>query len=195
MARELLIVDGVSDDVKKALQESAKARFGQANASLMVRELIAQHLQKYASNIRPGTPHEDVRDRVEIRMPRLALKAVDERAENVFSTRNNYIVGLVMADLGIPQLAPAEVEVLRRSNYELSKLGTNLNQIARAMNTLVAMGGGQKLPETGKKIASLRKEIKEHTNKVLTVLRAGSHIVDAQNRGKNKLSQMKRKDS
>jgi hypothetical protein len=49
---------------------------------------------------------------------------------------------------------------LCRSNYELAKVGTNLNQVAKAFNTLVKMRGGEKPPEVGKKIASLRREAK-----------------------------------
>ncbi|WP_443113080.1 hypothetical protein [Herbaspirillum seropedicae] len=52
-------------------------------------------------------------------------------------------------------------------------MGANLNQVAKAFNSLVKMGGGGKLPEVGKKIASLRRDIREHTGKMLRVQEAG----------------------
>lgn len=78
-----------------------------------------------------------------------------------------------------------EIEVLRRSNYELSKIGTNLNQISRAMNILVKSGNGR-MPEIGKKLAGLRREINDHTNKVLRVLDAGTVIYESRGSGKLK---------
>ena len=52
------------------------------------------------------------------------------------------------------------------------------------------MRGGEKLPEVGKKIASLRREITEHTGKVLRVLEAGTTVWEAKGRGQR---QRKRK--
>src|SRR6218665_695428 len=64
-----------------------------------------------------------------------------------------------------PDLLPSLV------GLKLAKVGTNLNQVAKAFNPLLKMrGGAEKFPEVGKKIASLRREIKEHTGKVLRVL-------------------------
>ncbi|MDG5826950.1 plasmid mobilization relaxosome protein MobC (plasmid) [Xylella fastidiosa subsp. pauca] len=57
---------------------------------------------------------------------------------------------MILAHLGYLQLHGDEIEVLRRSNYELARVGTNLNQVAKAFNTLVKMRGGEKLPEVGK---------------------------------------------
>ncbi|WP_265299870.1 plasmid mobilization relaxosome protein MobC [Verminephrobacter eiseniae] len=86
-----------------------------------------------------------------------------------------------------PDLLPSLV------GLKLAKVGTNLNQVAKAFNTLVKMrgeGGGEKLPEVGKKIASLRREITEHTGKVLRVLEAGTTVWEAKGRGQR---QRKRK--
>jgi hypothetical protein len=76
-----------------------------------------------------------------------------------------------------PPIAPPDVRAPAGccSSYELSKVGTNLNQIAKAFNILVNDGKG-KTPEIGKKLASLRREIKEHTNRVLRVLDAGTVV-------------------
>src|SRR6218665_3199658 len=128
--------------------------------------------------------------RVELRLPRAALEQVNDLAEGRFSARNYYLTNVILAHLGQPQLHGDEIEVLRRSNYELAKVGTNLNQVAKAFNALVKMRVGEKLPEVGKKIASLRREITEHTGKVLRVLEAGPKACEAQEPGQR---QRKRK--
>lgn len=193
MARDILWVDGVSPETKKQLQEAAKALYGQANASLMVRALIANYFAKDAPiPVQLSSEEAGETGRVEIRLPRTALKKVDELAEARFSKRNYYLVSIILAHIGQPQLQPDEIEVLRRSNYELSKVGTNINQIAKAFNTLIRTGGGEKLPEVGKKMASLRSEIKEHTNKVLRVLNAGTTVWEM--RGQKRTTKRKGKE-
>lgn len=191
MGREMLRVDGVPSETKQQLQEAAMQLYGQPNASLLVRSLISSHLSKFEAMSRPLTA-EDAKDtvRVEIRLPRAALDKINELAERRFSARNYYLSSLVLAHLGQPQLQGDEIEILRRSNYELAKVGTNLNQVAKAFNTLVKMRGGEKLPEVGKKLASLRKEITEHTGKVLRVLNAGTTVWESKGRGQR---QRKRK--
>ena len=189
--RDMLRVDGVPPETKKQLQEAARQLYGKPNASLLVRTLIAGHLSKSGATAKPLTA-ADAGDtvRVELRLPRAALEQVNDLAEGRFSARNYYLTSVILAHLGQPQLHGDEIEVLRRSNYELAKVGTNLNQVAKAFNTLVKMGGGEKLPEVGKKIASLRREITEHTGKVLRVLEAGTTVWEAKGRGQR---QRKRK--
>lgn len=179
MTRSLsrLLVEGVTPETKRALQQSAKGLYGKPNASLLVRQLITAHLAK-GDSAHFALTEEEASDtvRVELRLPRVAVEEFNTRAEGRFSRRNYYMASILLAALGSPQLQGDEIEVLRRSNYELAKVGTNLNQIAKAFNILAKLGGDEKTPEIGKKIASLRREVSEHTNKVLRVLNAGTVI-------------------
>lgn len=185
MAREILWVDGVSPETKQRLQEAALELYGQPNASLMVRALIANHLAKSEQKPPPLKAVEsDEKQRVELRLPRTVLALIDELSERRFSNRNYYLTSIILAHVGQPQLQGDEIEVLRRSNYEIARVGTNLNQVAKAFNIMVKAGGGGKLPEVGKKIASLRKEITEHTNKVLRVLNAGTAVWETRLKGR-----------
>jgi hypothetical protein len=187
MARDLaarLLIEGVPPETKKALQETARRLYGQPNASLMVRSLIAAHLAKGDPATAPLTAMQAGDTvRVELRLPRVVLEKAAELAEGRVSARNYYLAGIILAHFGNPQLQGDEIEVLRRSNYELSKVGTNLNQVAKAFNTLVMNGSGGKLPEVGKKIASLRREVTEHTGRVLRVLNAGTAVWENTGRG------------
>jgi len=172
---DYLMVAGVPPETKQALKQAALVKFGKANASLMVRSLIAQHLEARTSQaVKPLTDSEASDTvRVELRLPRVALEKITRQAENCLTPRNHYLAGVLLAHIGQPQLRGDEIEILRRSNYELSKVGNNLNQIAKAFNILVN-GGSGKMPEIGKKLASLKREISEHTGYVLQVLDAGS---------------------
>lgn len=181
--REFIKVYGVTAATKKTLQDEALKCYGKANASLLVRALIADELSKKQE---PGTSKIDLNSetvRVELRLPKAAVDELSARAELYFSDRNYYINSLIFEHLGIPQLQIQEIEVLRNSNYEMAKIGNNLNQIAKAFNVLVQMGGGGKLPEIGKKMASLRQEIKAHTNKVLRVLEAKTVVHETKGKG------------
>jgi hypothetical protein len=165
-------------ETKTALQEAARARYGQANASLLVRALIADYLERpVSSSMRPLSEAESADTvRIELRLPRVVADRVNSLADGRLSPRNYYIASIIMTNVAQQQqLQGDEIETLRQSNYELSKIGTNLNQIAKAFNILVN-GGTGKMPEIGKKLASLRREIKDHTRQVLTVLNSGTAI-------------------
>jgi hypothetical protein len=196
MRREMMRIDGIPQETRQRLQEVAQRRFGQANASLLVRHLVTECLAQEdgkaaragSSSARPTRASvvnlaDPTTVRVELRLPKSVVAALDTLAEQRLSTRNYFIGSLIYRELGQAQLQGDEIETLRRSNYELAKIGTNLNQVARAFNLLVKAGGGGKLPEIGKKMAALRSEIKAHTNKVLRVLEAKT-VVWEKNAGK-----------
>lgn len=187
MARDVLRVDNVSAETKQALREAALKEYGVANASLMVRMLINKFVGKNSSSLSEINHHDaSERVRVVLQIPVSVLNEIDKKANNRLSDRNYYLTNLILKDCGVGQLQGDEIEVLRRSNYEMSKIGTNLNQIAKAFNILVKGVGGD-VPEIGKKMSSLRKEISEHTRKVLRVLNAGSVVVDSKNSRQGKL--------
>lgn len=182
MRPDMLRIDGVTAETKNALRSEAQRVYGKPNVSLFVRQLIGKALAKSESpalNLSKEDNNDSVR--VELRLPRRAVEELDKRAEAVFSPRNYYLTSIILSSIGNPQLQGAEIETLRRSNFELSKIGTNMNQIAKAFNVLVNSGNG-KMPEIGKKMVALQKDIKEHTGKVLNVLDAGTAVFE-QRRG------------
>lgn len=174
-----LWVEGVDPKTKDALRAIALKRLGKENVSQLLRQVVDDLVNGKTDNMpMPNVNMNSDMVRLEIRLPSDVVKLLEEKAESRFSSRNYYLACLVYADIGRPQLQLDEIETLRRSNYELAKIGTNLNQVARAFNLLVKAGGGERAPEIGKKIASLRGEIKKHTDRVLSVLQARSAVVD-----------------
>jgi len=172
----VLQVDGLSPETRAQLKTLALARFGKASASLMVRHLVEAGLAKQEGGAAPSRKLDLTGEtmRVELRLPKAIVAELETRSDQRLSARNYYICSLLYRQLGTELLQGDQIECLRKSNYELSKIGTNLNQIAKAFNLLVKAGDGRKPPEIGRKIASLRTEIKSHTTKVLQALDAGT---------------------
>ncbi|MDQ1817798.1 plasmid mobilization relaxosome protein MobC [Massilia sp. CCM 9210] len=182
MARDksnMMWVDGISPETKEQLKALALKRFGKANASLMVRHLIAESINRDKEVDINKIDLSVKTTRVHLRFPASVLEELERRSEQRLSSRNYFIGTLVYKALSKPQLLGDEIEVLRRSNYELTKIGTNLNQVAKAFNLLVLGGGGGKLPEIGKKIAAVRTEIRAHTSRVLGILETRSSVLEA----------------
>lgn len=182
--RQILRVDGISIEVKEALKISSKQIFGKKNSSELVRKLIVDHLSKgkFFGGDSIKFNDEEKTKRIELKLSESVVSELEKRAEKRFSDRNYFIKSLIFAELGNAQLQGDEIETLRKSNYEMSKIGTNLNQIAKSFNILVQMKGGDKMPEIGKKIAALRKEITSHTNKVLKVLESKTKVHETKGR-------------
>jgi predicted transcriptional regulator len=182
--RDILRLDGIDQETKDKLREIARKRFGKPNISMLIRALIAQELTE-KRQIKPVINLNSPMVRVEIRLPQSALNEVEKLADAQFSTPHYYIASLVFDKLGAGQLQGDEIEVLRKSNYELSKIGTNLNQIAKAFNQLVLIGGGEKLPEVSKRMVALKKEVSAHISKVLSLLESKTVIWETKGRGSN----------
>lgn len=190
MGRDVLRVDGVSAEVKAALQQAAMVRYGKPNASLLVRGLIADAVKNQAG-VKHVLTEADAADsvRVEIRLPRAVVEQIEREAEERLSPKSYFLASIILQQMGVPMLQGDEIEVLRRSNFELRKIGSNVNQIAKAFNLLVQARGDGKMPEIGKKMAALKTEINDHTSKVLRVLEAGTTVWENSGKGRGNRKQ------
>lgn len=166
--RSILQVDGVSREQVEALRGLAMQKFGRDNASLMVRFLIAEAIKSPPENQKFTPSAETVRK--QIRLPKNLAEALQGRADARLSDFGFYIQNILIRSLDYPALHIDELEILRRSNYELSKIGTNFNQLARAFNVIIKMNGGGKPPEVAKKLAGARNEINAHIKTVRVLL-------------------------
>ena len=175
--RDFLKITGISEDDKKKLKEHALREFGKPNISLFLRSFIGKTITKTATSENNPT---DERARVQTTVSKKLYEEIKQKAELGLLKPAQYLANLMYADTGRPQLSGGELEALRRSNYELAKIGTNLNQLAKAFNTLVKLQDTKNTPELGKKLAALRNEITAHTNKVLKVIERGSITLAAQ---------------
>lgn len=87
-------------------------------------------------------------------------------AQSTDSSIQHYLRCLVRSNLyGKYELLGFEMENLRRSNYELYRLGVNINQIAKALNT------GHDVEVSKAMLDDMHKQISEHTSRVEKILK------------------------
>lgn len=171
-----LIVRNVSAETKDQLRQLARHRYGRLNASQCVRDLISDAVRRELPSSTPIPVGEGMR-RFQLSIPATAFDEMEQRAEARFTKPHLYIANLIYRDIGIPQLHADEIEVLRNSNYQLAKIGTNVNQIAKVFNQFVTSYQGQeKLPPVAREMDKLGKAIREHLEKVTALLERGSAI-------------------
>lgn len=83
------------------------------------------------------TPNNSKAVHQHLRLREDELKVLDEYSSIMGQTRHQALVGLVRAiTVNEPQFTIGEIESLEKSNYELHKIGVNLNQIAHKTNML-----------------------------------------------------------
>jgi hypothetical protein len=112
-------------------------------------------------------PDESPKRRLEFRLTASERQALAERAEKEGMTPQQWLVGLVRANLiARPQFGMSELGALGESNYQLLAIGRNLNQIAKHLN--------EGLPEqvTPSTIERLRAEIRAHVEAVSKIMRS-----------------------
>lgn len=187
-----LRVRGIGKEVKEQMHLISMQKYGEENFSRLIRELITNELQnffdkKQAAKINLMSKPK----RLQLTIPESCYFELSNRAEQCFESKSDYVARIIYKEFEVAQLRNNEIEVLRESNYTLSKIGNNLNQLAKAFNTLILSQGNTKLPPISRDIDKVRKSINAHTEKVLEVLKIGSYIKE--NKGSNQTKKPKQK--
>lgn len=106
--------------------------------------------------------------RVQLSIPIYDFEYLQTLANNSKSSIQYYIIYVLYNHLyNERKLLGNEIEVLKKSNYELYKIGVNINQIAKANNA----GDKMELP-----INMLSNKIDSHVNLVMGILKSNSSI-------------------
>lgn len=106
--------------------------------------------------------------RVQLSIPIYDFEYLQTLANNSKSSIQYYIIYILYNHLyNERKLLGNEIEVLKKSNYELYKIGVNVNQIAKANNA----GDKMELP-----INMLSNKIDSHVNLVMGILKSNSSI-------------------
>lgn len=188
VARDRFELNGIDEATKDALKDAAFQKFGKANAALMIRALISDFLHEDLFSVDVENANEvDLSSdnvRIGLSFPEGCLAEIDRRAELRLCSRNYYISNLVYAHLGRPQLMIDEIECLRASNYQMAKIGTNLNHIAKAYLSMVKSGRSELIPEFAKSLNKLKLDITKHTATVLKILEDGTYILENKGKGR-----------
>nr|WP_145951628.1 plasmid mobilization relaxosome protein MobC [Moraxella osloensis] len=164
---------GLTEEHRQFLKDHAKKTHGTENMTRAIIDLINEKMGKngeeaFASLTQDKTPALTKTGRKQRKKMQLSLVTSDydnleKLAKNSDSSPQNYTISLIRNHLYKGhELLGNEIEVLRKSNYELHKIGVNVNQIAKALN----MGEQANLP-----INQLHQQIVKHVEKVEQILK------------------------
>lgn len=152
----------------RTIRQLAKEQYGKPSISY----LVTQHLNKLLKNNTPlyeqnTQPCKDNNNRVEIRLFHHEIQNLLASARSHHMTTNAFIGSIIRSHLNkTPLLTAAEAEALYQSNTQLLRIGRNLNQMARQLNSLE--GGSI----TRKQVIALQKFIEAHAETVGELLLA-----------------------
>ncbi|WP_066570505.1 plasmid mobilization relaxosome protein MobC [Snodgrassella sp. CFCC 13594] len=164
-------VFGLSDGDVSSLKEMAMQRFGKNSVSLLAKTLLLAQLDTQAGNNIP-TSVDDLdteadKYRLEVRLLSQDYQYIRTAAQQQSMSANAFVVSILRHYInGHPTLSDKEAEALYQSNYQLLRIGRNLNQIARQLNA------GESASLTTEEIRQLRIIIEKHTDVVGNLLLA-----------------------
>jgi hypothetical protein len=127
----------VEDELAARFDTVAAPRGGR---SARLRQLIAQDAGAIA---RPAQPRPARRDgaRIMVRLDAPETAAVDAEAAALSLSRAGWVTALVRRRVrGVPRFGRRDALALIAIQAELRRIGVNINQIARALNTAVLEG-------------------------------------------------------
>lgn len=151
-------VRDLDSDAYEKLRCVAKAQTGKASVSLLAKQLLFDALDLKHQEIKPFSGQSN---RIEIRLDQSDLEPLQDRAQAEQMTVNGYIRFLVQnAVAQEPLLTTREVEALYQSNAQLLRIGRNINQIAKSLNT------SNPTALSVQELKKLQEQIADHTEKV-----------------------------
>lgn len=175
-----LKVYGLPESTIKILQEMGQKRLGKSSASAAIKLIVQDALltdmvmayDTTAANVilqeeKPSANPKSAKYRVVLRLPEKDYHYCQNNGQMFGMTASGFIVNLLRHYVDKhPSLSDSELKALYQSNYQLLRIGRNLNQIARQLNAGEATG------MTTEEIQQLRAIIEQHTELVGNVFRS-----------------------
>ena len=141
---ESLLINGLSKEQKDFLYQYSKKELGVRSRTKAILHLIDKAMggtnpqQKIEA---PKVTGASKRERVQISLLEEDYLELQKVAKETDTSMQYYIISLILKDLyGAYRLTGEQIELLRKSNYQLHKMGVNINQIAKALNEGRAVG-------------------------------------------------------
>lgn len=158
---------GLTRDEINQFQEIALKRYGKASVSLLARKLLQEQLPQHKEPADKLLKAKyDTKQRITLRIPSQQFDYLQTMAQQRHSSLNDVIRDVIQEFItGNPVLSNDEVQALYQSNYQLLRLGRNINQIARQLNSI--------MPDslTTHQLNELSFFLQKHTDQVGQVLR------------------------
>lgn len=162
-----LLIKGITQEQKDFLYQYAQENLGTRSRTQAVLDLINEKMQSNETQkkaIFERKKQANGRKRLQLSLLENDYNCLKQVADKTDSSMQHYLIKLLIMDLyGERLLSGEEYEILRKSNYELHKIGVNVNQIAKAINE----GEKRKL-----QIQTLAKHIESHVEIVKKILNA-----------------------
>lgn len=160
-------VYGLNLNEIQQLKEIALERYGKPSVSLLARKLLQNELSQTKETIdKLPKAKYDTKQRITLRIPSKQFDYLQNMAQQRHSSLNDVIRDVIQEFItDNPVLSNDEVQALYQSNYQLLRLGRNINQIARQLNSI--------MPDsfTTNQLYELSTFLQQHTDKVGHVLR------------------------
>ena len=161
-------VYGLTDAEIETLRKIALKKYGKASVSLLAKKLLQEQLND-SEPCTDGDKHPAVttkKTRMELRLPTSIRAYLDHTAIEQQMTPNMIVLSILMEYYDRhPVVSNNEAQTLYQSNYQLLRIGRNLNQIARQLNI------GENVSITTQHIHELKAVIDAHTERVHQVLK------------------------
>lgn len=147
---------GLTNDEKSALQQLANTKLGKPSISSFAKHLLINEITQ-SKNTKFTEIPERKTERLEVRLSKTASAQLEKLAKAEGMSLNRYAIMILHNHINKENtLTTNEVTAVQHSNYQLYKLGVNLNQIAKALNSNTSTN----LSSTF--LADLQKTINEH---------------------------------
>ncbi|OBX76252.1 hypothetical protein A9308_08945 [Moraxella atlantae] len=162
----------IDDETRKNALAKRKKQIEEHQQKLSIRENKINQARLENNHQRLAALHKDritlKKKRLQLSLPVYDYEFLEKLAKESDSSIQHYLTVIIMEYLyNRKKLLGKEIEALRASNYELYKIGVNVNQIAKANNA----GDMVELP-----INRLYNAIQTHINKVKIILNASTDI-------------------
>lgn len=149
-------IRGLSVTEVEQLREKAHQVTGSKSIAGLAKKLLYE--QGFLTET-PKSSSSEGQSRFEIRLCNQDQQALEKLANQEGMTLNRYVTMLLRGYISKgPQLTTNEVKAIRESNYQLYKIGNNLNQVAKALNMEEVSANSVKLEA----IESLQAMMRQH---------------------------------
>lgn len=162
-------VFGLSRQEIEALRQIAHDRYGKASVSLLAKKLLQKELG-YSPGLeipRPGSlaAPKSTSKRITVRLPENTRLYLEYTAETHACSINDLVRDIVQKHIQkYPFHTKAELRLLYQYNVQLIRIGRNINQIARQLNS------GETASITTQEIRRLYDYIDTHTRQIGKIL-------------------------
>lgn len=154
-------VFGLSHEELEALRELAYQKYGKASISLLARKLLQAQLNQPNEPEPVNLPAPRHRKRITLRLPDKDRAYLEAAAVLRRGSINDVARDIIQSHIyRHPMLSAYEADALYQSNYQLLRIGRNLNQIARQLNA------GEQASLNSQQLSDLKVFIEAHVGKV-----------------------------